>query len=145
MSFKNKENKTNKNVSDPGLNSLAEEKILARAEKNRLSCADSFRLANELSISKEEIGMFADCYDIRLEQCQLGLFGVGPGKKKAVEKLESVPEELEKLITDALDEGRLSCRDAWEIASRLNIGKMTVSSACDFLKVRIKTCRLGAF
>jgi hypothetical protein len=52
---------------------------------------------------------------------------------------------MEEVIRDALDNDRLTCARAWEIAKKLGIGKMEVSSACEALEIKISSCQLGAF
>jgi hypothetical protein len=72
------------------------------------------------------------------------LFGYQP-QKKIVKPQDSIKTDVKDAISDALFQGRLSCKDAWDIASRLNVGKMTVSSTCEAMEVKIKGCQLGAF
>jgi hypothetical protein len=76
-------------------------------------------------------------------KCQLGLFGYGP-ETKAVEP-KTPHQELEEAIRAALVEEKLTCIDAWSIASRLNVPKMTVSAACEALNIKLTSCQLGAF
>jgi hypothetical protein len=42
--------------------------------KNRLPCAKAFELAEELGISKKEIGRICNENDIKISVCQLGCF-----------------------------------------------------------------------
>ncbi len=56
-----------------------------------------------------------------------------------------VDSALEGAIRAALQEGRLPCRSAWEIAERLRVPKMDVSSACEALGLKVRPCQLGAF
>jgi len=82
---------------------------------------------------------------IRLVTCQLGLFGYAP-EKKIVQPSETVDRALEDAIRAALQEdGRLTCRLAWELAERFQIPKMRVSAACEALSIKVRPCQLGAF
>ena len=59
--------------------------------------------------------------------------------------MENVPDDLEDAIREKLINGKLNCASAWEVAKKLNIPKMHVSSACEKLGIKIKSCQLGAF
>jgi hypothetical protein len=67
-----------------------------------------------------------------------------PDKKKVTPK---PPEnrQMEEAIQSALVDTKLACRDAWEIARRFQVPKMSVSAACEALNIKIKPCQLGAF
>ena len=143
MSFVNR--KKSKTVKDPGLGIDLQNRILELVQEGHISCADAFRLSAELKVSLESIGQFADFRDIRLVECQLGLFGIGPGKKKTVIKGGEISEQLKQAIESALIDGKLTCRSAWEIAFSRNIAKIDVSNACESMGIRIRQCRLGAF
>ncbi len=53
---------------------LMEKKIVETAEDGKLSCAEAFRLANELSCSPKDIGSICNEKDIKINKCQLGCF-----------------------------------------------------------------------
>ena len=55
------------------------------------------------------------------------------------------PPEVAAAIRDALENDRLPCRAAWEIAERFGLRKMAVSGACEALGIKIKPCQMGAF
>ncbi|OQX03061.1 MAG: hypothetical protein BWK80_56535 [Desulfobacteraceae bacterium IS3] len=73
----------------------------------------------------------------------MGLFGYSPDKK--IVKAEEPAPEIREAILSASEDGRISCNTAWDIAARFNIPKITVSNACEGMKIRIKPCQLGAF
>jgi hypothetical protein len=85
-----------------------------------------------------------DLLEINIVKCQLGLFGYSP-VRKIVQPAESVSEELEAAIREAMTDGRLPCAAAFRIAADFKLAKIRVSSACEKLKVRISACQLGAF
>jgi len=120
------------------------EKLQLEAIAGQLACADAFQLAAELQQSPAEIGKAADLLGIRLVKCQLGLFGYAP-EKKMVRPAETVDRALEDAIRAGLQDGRLTCRLAWELAERFQIPKMRVSAACEALSVKVRPCQLGAF
>ncbi len=114
----------------------------------KLTCAAAFRVAAETGVPPEVVGQAADEAGIRLTRCQLGLFGYGPkatGEHKIVTAMGNVPPALEQAIGERLDEGRLPCASAWEIASSLRIAKMEVAAAAEALGIKIVRCQLGAF
>ncbi len=123
---------------------LAANKIKKSAKNGEVACAVAFQIAEELKLSPAEIGKTIDLLDFKITKCQLGLFGYGPDKK-AVKPEAPENKQLEAAIRDNLVDEKLACRDAWNIASRFNVSKMTVSAACEALAIKIKPCQLGAF
>ncbi|MBF0103398.1 MAG: hypothetical protein HQK77_21055 [Desulfobacterales bacterium] len=118
--------------------------ILSIAKDKEIACHRAFELAKTFHITPQEIGYYADHLSLGLTQCQLGLFGYHPDKKK-VHPSESVSENLTMHIQKALDQGKLSCINAWAIAESLNISKFEVSSACEAMNIKISSCQIGAF
>ncbi len=113
-----------------------------------LPCAAAFRVVEELGVEPLAVGQTADEMGVRLNRCQLGLFGYGPkaeGRHKVVQPAPVVEPELAQAIHDRLQEGRLACLAAWEIAEEMGIPRMTVSTAAEALEIRIIRCQLGAF
>ncbi len=122
----------------------ATDKIKQNAVNGEVACAVAFKIADELNITPAEVGKAIDLLDYRIMKCQLGLFGYLPDKKKVKPKAPE-DQQLEQAIRDALVDKKLVCRDAWSIASRFKVPKMTVSAACEALGIKIKPCQLGAF
>ena len=121
------------------------EKAVRRLEKNgELPCALAFDIAGKNNVAPKEVGVALDVLNIRLTKCQLGLFGYQP-KKKIATPLPDLDHVLSEEIGRMAVDNRLTCRTIWEIASRLNMRKMTVSRACETLGIKIKQCQLGAF
>lgn len=121
-----------------------ENEILSHVADNELSCNDAFEIAWRLQVPACDIGVAADRLKLKLVKCQLGLFGYKPDKK-IVAADDFVSQELEDAIRNCLDNGKLLCIKAWEIAGTLNIQKFSVSCACESLGIKIKECQLGAF
>ena len=53
--------------------------------------------------------------------------------------------DLEKQITDALVDGRLSCPVAFKVAEKANVAPKVVGEKVDELGIRISNCQLGCF
>jgi len=129
-----------KDIADP----IIKNYILHRDKNSKISCAEAFDIARELNTPVDRIGITIDLLDIKLTKCQLGLFGYKP-KKKLLKPSNLTGPDLKDDISKALDKGRLSCKRAWDISSRFNVDKITVSSTCEFLGIKINDCQLGAF
>jgi hypothetical protein len=123
---------------------LVKNEILKQARDQRLSCATAFEVAKALKVSPETVGKTADLMNYKLIKCQLGLFGYQP-KKKIVKPDQHIKEDVRAAVSKAVVHERLSCKVAWDIAARLQVGKMTVSSACEGMRIKIKNCQLGSF
>ena len=124
--------------------SAIKNEIRKRAKAGELPCAVAFTIASALHVPAASVGRTADLIKIRLVKCQMGLFGYSPEKKIVTPKPPAHPD-LESAVREALVNDRLPCRSAWEIAARLDIPKMAVSAACEYLGIKIKPCQLGAF
>ena len=120
------------------------DKVSANAKEGELACALAFKIVDELKTTPAEVGKAVDLLDFRLVKCQLGLFGYKPHKKIVKAKIPEDPG-LENAIRSSLSDEKLACRDAWDIARQFQVSKMTVSNACEALKIKIKPCQLGAF
>jgi hypothetical protein len=118
--------------------------ILKHSLNSELSCTSAFLIAKELNVSPDKVGMIADFIHCRLVKCQMGLFGYRPDKK-IVKPVKTANQNLKNTITDNLVEGKLACKIAWDIASRFKVNKMTVSSICEDMNIKINECQLGAF
>ena len=130
----------------PGRN--PDEKIAAvvrsKAREGELACAEAEQIGAETGAAMAEVGRTVDLMEVRINRCQLGLFGYA-AEGKIVRPDNTVAPELEKDIRSRLSDGRLPCTAAWEIAAERKVPRMKVSSACEALKIKIKPCQLGAF
>ena len=118
--------------------------IKAEASDGLLSCASAHKAAKALGCTPGQIGIQTDLLELRISQCQLGLFGYSPDKKNLDPDIE-IPANLNDAILDTQDEGRISCRQCWDMAKACKISRLEVGSACDKKEIRIKPCQLGAF
>jgi hypothetical protein len=118
--------------------------IQAKASEQEISCAAAFSIVEELDVEPSDIGVALDSQEISIAKCQLGLFGYGP-EKKAVKPAGHVPQDVERAIREVMINERVMCKDAWKMAERFRLKKMEISSICEALKIKIKSCQLGAF
>ncbi|MEH0022239.1 MAG: hypothetical protein V6Z89_21475 [Desulfobacter sp.] len=125
---------------DPG----CQETLQAAAKQGILTCADAHRAAKTLGGAPGQIGIQADLLELRISQCQLGLFGYSPGKKNLDPDVRVSPE-LGEAILAAQQDGRISCKVCWEMAKTHNISRLDMGAACEKKEIRIKPCQLGAF
>jgi len=123
---------------------LIKEAVLKCSKEGKLSCAVAFEIAKELGVEASEVGKTVDLLNFRLMKCQLGLFGYLP-EKKIIKPQNTENQDLRDAISNALVDGRLSCKNAWDIASEFKIRKMTISSIVEAMKIKIKPCQIGAF
>ena len=135
---------SDKHGAEVKLNKVLGDEILSRAKEGKLACAVAFDIAKSLDTSAAVVGLTTDLLNLRLAKCQLGLFGYESGQKM-MKPLENVDADLKDAITAELEEGYLPCIKAWEISHRFKLPKLTLSGACEILKIKIKPCQLGAF
>jgi hypothetical protein len=144
MTREDKGHYSKKHPPERKVNPLIAEAVKKRAKEGKLPCAVAFEIVKELDVSPDKVGFTLDYLEIKIIKCQMGIFGY-EHEKPMFRHLDSASEELKDAVTHALEGGRLTCRAAWDIAKRLDIGKMAVAAACEKLKVRISSCQLGGF
>jgi DNA-binding CsgD family transcriptional regulator len=144
MSLRKGNNFSTKHGPDEKPDTSIKNELLKQTKNEKVPCAVAFEIAKALQISPETVGKTADLMNFKLTKCELGLFGYKP-KKKIVKSQESIKVDVKDAVSDAIVQGRLSCERAWDIASRLQVSKMTVSGACEAMGIKIKDCQLGAF
>jgi hypothetical protein len=137
-------NYTDKHVQKQPLNPELAEIIKKKTIEAKMPCAVAFKIAQETNLPTAEVGTALDLLEIKISKCQLGIFGYGKDNK-FIKPMETVTETLQKAINDNLKGGKLGCREAWNIAEKLEISRMDVASACDTLRIKISSCQLGAF
>jgi hypothetical protein len=133
-----------KHAAGTSLNPQIAELIKQSAVDDKITCADAHKIAQALQVSPSEVGVTLDLLEIRISQCQLGLFGYSP-QKRIVQPAEQVSPELQAAIADAQNDQGGSCLSAWKIAEQFGIARMDVAAACEALQVKITTCQIGAF
>lgn len=144
MTRRDKGNFTSKHAPGRRADPRISETLRRQATDGELTCSQAFGMAANLNVSPAEVGISLDLNELRLTECQLGLFGYRPEKKK-IKPAEKVSSEVRESILQSLADSRLPCKAAWQIADRLGLGRLEISSACEKLKIKISACQLGAF
>ncbi len=119
--------------------------IQASLTVGKLSCPSAFKVARRLELSPQQVREVADELGVKISRCQLGLFGHGSDKGKALERVQEVGAELRARIKDRAVEGSLPCAAAWDIAHELTMKRLDVANAAESLGVQIVQCQLGCF
>lgn len=118
--------------------------ILEQVKNNSITCKKAEEISENMGFTLQETGQAIDVLNIKLAKCQLGLFGYGE-TQKIVQPAKDITPELKESITSALEDEKLSCLSAWEIAEKFSMSRMKVAAACEMLGIKIKPCQLGAF
>ncbi|NDY73455.1 hypothetical protein DO021_09080 [Desulfobacter hydrogenophilus] len=126
------------------LNQALSQPIVQASSNDILTCASAHRLAKAHDCLPKQIGIQADLLELRIAQCQLGLFGYAPGKKK-INPDAGITPELKNRIFDAQSDGKIDCKTCWKIATEFKISRINMGSVCERLEIRIKPCQLGVF
>lgn len=114
----------------------------------QLPCTAAHTIAHFLGVKPGQVGRAADEAEIRISQCQLGLFGYGPkaeGRSKLVRTAVRVPPELAAALEERAQDGRLRCATCWEIAAEMGVERLAVAEVAEALGLRIIGCQLGCF
>ena len=127
-------------VIDPALAAA----IKKKATNGRISCAAAHGIAQQQVVSPARVGKTIDLLELRIDRCQMGLFGYSP-EKKIVQPSKSIAAALDSTLQPLLVDNKISCTDCWKIADQLSISKLDVASACEGLKIKVSPCQLGAF
>ena len=122
--------------------------IKTRLIDGSLSCAKAHKIAQQLTVSPIVIGHTADALGIRLNKCQLGLYGY-PNKKgwdiSGVTELDTPDDFTQALRTETTDQNQITCLDLWELAAQYSISRMQAGYFAEKLDISIIKCQLGAF
>jgi hypothetical protein len=121
--------------------------IRERSPGGELACAVAEKIAKDLRVGISEVGVTADLLEMKIKECQLGLFGWGnkPDHGKEIRVANSVSAEMKSALEKATENGAVTCAPAWAIAGRLGTERKVVSAACETLGLKIRACQLGAF
>lgn len=113
-------------------------KILKRYlnEAGKINCLDAFKLARELNIQPSEIAEFTKKYAIKIDNCELGVFG----SKNFGEPRDDI---YKKLSSKANSEKKLECSTAWEVAQEFSLNR--VGSTTKKSDIEVIYCQLGCF
>lgn len=141
-----------KHPADRKINENLKKIVIEKSSNKTIRCNDAHDIAAAAGCAPEEVGFVIDMLELRLTHCTLGLFGY-PDEKPVM----TPPQKSNKNIIDALDkavkenpvpEGKkqfVTCKQAWNIADQLQVGRLTVSREAESRGYKIKVCQLGAF
>lgn len=124
------------------------EMISIYPQKGKLPCAVAHYIAAYLKVPPMDVGRAATEAGVKLDQCQLGLFGYGrkgQSSYKILGRKVEVGQEALDLIRSSAREKRLSCLKLWDIADSCGIMRAEAGNAADSLGLKITPCQLGAF
>ena len=127
-----------------GLNEKIAVKVREKMSGGGISCGAAHAIVNELKVTPSEVGVTLDLLEACIEKCQLGLFGYGE-KKRIVKPADEVAPELQKDIEAMLVNGRLPCKESWEIAEKFKMKRLDLANACEKLNIKINSCQIGSF
>ncbi len=144
MTHDNAENYAAKHPDKTGCNPQIAEALKKEKSGKRITCAAAHKIAKDLNVSPAETGINIDLLGIRLNECQLGLFGYGE-HGKIIKPAKNISKKLEKTINESITDGRISCAACWDAAIKNNCSKLDVACASEALGIKISSCQLGAF
>lgn len=123
------------------------EVIRQKSFDGKLVCATGEKISKELKVSIAEVGITADLLEMKIKECQLGLFGWGkkPSHGKDIQAANSVSVEIKSALEKAAVNGVVTCAALWTIADQLGVKRKVVSTACETLRLKIRSCQLGTF
>jgi hypothetical protein len=129
--------------------SKIEEMIRINPQEGILPCAVAHYIASSLKVSPRDVGDAATALKVKLDLCQLGLFGYGRKGTRTGYKIlgrpVDVPAETLEMIRAAVKDNKVSCRELWDIAARTGITRPEAGNAADSLGLKVSPCQLGAF
>ncbi|WP_297192961.1 hypothetical protein [uncultured Campylobacter sp.] len=116
---------------------MLKKEIKRSLNKNlKLDCKTAFKLINKFKISIDEFMSVVNSLNIRIDNCELGVFGELKYSKMAYKNFDV----LEKYIDN---DKKISCKKARELASKLGFD-LVRSSIMNF-NIDVKNCELGCF
>jgi hypothetical protein len=129
------------------LNEQIAKAIRERSPGRTLACGMGEKISKELQVEISEVGITADLLEMKINRCQLGLFGWGekPNHSRNIQAADSVSVEVKSALEKEAENGVITCAELWRIADRLGAKRKAVSAACEALKIKIQACQLGTF
>ena len=121
--------------------------VREKSSGSGIACAMAEKISKQLGVEIAAVGLTADLLELKIKNCQLGLFGWGdkPDHGKDIQAVESVSAEMKAALEEAAPKGEIGCAAVWAIADRFGNKRKEVSGACETLKIKIRKCQLGAF
>jgi hypothetical protein len=138
---------TAKHPSGTTLNERIAKAIREKSSGGKLACATGETIAKELNVGIAEVGITADLLEMKIKECQLGLFGWGekPNHGKDIPAAPALSAEIKSALEQTAVNGMIGCAALWSIADRLGIERKAVSAGCETLGLKVRSCQLGTF
>jgi hypothetical protein len=129
------------------LNEQIAKAIQEKSPGDVLACGTCEKISKDLEVEISEVGITADLLEIKINKCQLGLFGWGekPNHGQDIQAANSVSLEMKSALEKAAENGVITCAALWRIAGQIGARRKALSAACDTLKLKIRACQLGVF
>ncbi|MFT5661243.1 MAG: hypothetical protein ACI9TV_001889 [Sulfurimonas sp.] len=105
-------------------------------DDGKINCLDAFKLARELKIEPSEIAELTKAHSIKIDNCELGVFGSNDFG-------EAREDIYEKLFSKANDKNQVECVAAWEVAQDFSLKK--VGATTKKSDIEVTYCQLGCF
>lgn len=105
-------------------------------DNGKINCLDAFKLAKELKIEPGEIAELTKKYSIKIDNCELGVFGSNTFG-------DARDDIYEKLSLHTNDKKQVECAAAWEVAQEFSLKK--VGSTTKKSDLEVTYCKLGCF
>jgi len=136
-----------KHPSGTTVNKQIAKAIREKSPGGTLACGAGEKISKDLEVEISEVGITADLLGIKINKCQLGLFGWGkkPSHGQDIQAADSVSVEMKSALEEAAANGVVTCAALWRIADSLGAKRKAVSAACDALQLKIRACQLGTF
>ncbi|QOY53470.1 ModE family transcriptional regulator [Candidatus Sulfurimonas baltica] len=93
-------------------------------------------MARELHVEPKEIAEITKKHGIRIDNCELGVFG-------SKDFGDAIDDIYEKLSSKANSEKKLECSAAWEVAKEFSLNR--VGSTTKKSDIEVIYCQLGCF
>ncbi|MBI9106316.1 MAG: hypothetical protein JEZ04_06175 [Spirochaetales bacterium] len=127
------------------LNERAAAALKKRVHEGRISCNAAHEAAAAAGIKAEAVGRALDLMEVRINGCQLGLFGHKTDRGKADLSPREDAEQLRMAVKARADEDGISCLSLWEAAAEAGSPKIHAAAVCEAENIRVHSCQLGAF
>lgn len=110
---------------------------------SKLPCIEGWKISKEFSIEKTKIGDICKGSNIKISDCELGLFGKKKNRRDMTGGFNG--EIVEKLLKQVDTEKKISCEELWEFASKNNLSLLKAASVADEAGVKVIDCCFGCF
>lgn len=100
-----------KHPSGTTLNEHIAKVVREKSLDGKLVCAMGEKISKELKVSIAEVGMTADLLEMKIKECQLGLFGWGekPNHGKDIPTADSPSIEIKSALEKTARNGMITC------------------------------------